>query len=79
MPGAHETDRMEYLIQNAVDQGNFDSYEAGYEAWTDEIPMGDLGSPAEFGNLVAFLLSDRASFINGEAVMVDGGDARSNL
>lgn len=79
MPGAHQTDRMEYLIENAVEQGNFEDYEAGYEAWTDDIPTGDLGSPEEFGNVVAFLLSDRASFVNGEAVMVDGGDAQSNL
>ena len=79
MPGAHETDRMVYLIENAVERGEFDSYEESHEAWTDDIPTGDLGSPAEFGNLVAFLCSERASFINGEAVMIDGGDARSNL
>jgi 3-oxoacyl-[acyl-carrier protein] reductase len=79
MPGAHKTDRMEYLIQNAVDQGEFEDYDEGYESWTDEIPTGDLGSPEEFGNTIAFLLSERASFINGEAVMIDGGDARSNL
>jgi NAD(P)-dependent dehydrogenase (short-subunit alcohol dehydrogenase family) len=79
MPGAHQTDRMEYLIENAVERGEFDSYDASYDSWTEDIPMGDLGSPEEFGNLVAFLLSDRASFINGEAVMIDGGDARSNL
>jgi NAD(P)-dependent dehydrogenase (short-subunit alcohol dehydrogenase family) len=79
MPGAHETDRMVYLIQNAVDRGEFDSYEESHEAWTDDIPAGDLGPPAEFGNCVAFLCSDRASFITGEAVMIDGGDARSNL
>ncbi|WP_435181093.1 SDR family oxidoreductase [Halorussus sp. AFM4] len=79
MPGAHETDRMVYLIENAVEQGRFETYAESEEAWTDDIPMGDLGSPAEFGNVVAFLLSDRASFINGESVMIDGGDARSNL
>jgi NAD(P)-dependent dehydrogenase (short-subunit alcohol dehydrogenase family) len=79
MPGAHETDRLVYLIENAVEQGRFEDYDAGYEAWTDEIPTGDLGSPADFGDLVAFLLSERASFVNGEAVMVDGGNARSNL
>lgn len=79
MPGAHETDRMVYLIENAVEQGEFDSYEEGHEAWTNEIPYGDLGPPEEFGNVVAFLSSERAAFINGEAVMIDGGDARSNL
>ncbi len=79
MPGAHETDRMVYLIENSVDKGKHDSYEAGYKARTDDIPLGKLGPPEEFGNIVAFLSSERAAFINGEAVMVDGGDARSNL
>jgi len=79
MPGAHATDRMEYLVENAVDRGEFDDYEESYDSWTEDIPLGDFGPPEEFGNLVAFLCSDRAAFITGEAVMVDGGDARSNL
>ena len=79
MPGAHETDRMVYLIENSVERGEHDSYEESEAAWTDDIPMGQLGPPGEFGNVVAFLCSERASFVNGEALMVDGGDARSNL
>ncbi|WP_313696161.1 SDR family oxidoreductase [Halorarum halobium] len=79
MPGAHETDRMEYLIQTSVDQGAHDTYEEGYDAWTEDIPQGRLGPTDEYGDVVAFLSSERSSFINGEAVMVDGGDARSNL
>ncbi|WP_380678249.1 SDR family oxidoreductase [Salinigranum sp. GCM10025319] len=79
MPGAHETDRLVYLVERAVERGEFDSYEESYEARTEGIPTGDLGSPAEFGNAVAFLCSERASFINGEALMIDGGSGRSNL
>jgi NAD(P)-dependent dehydrogenase (short-subunit alcohol dehydrogenase family) len=79
LPGAHATDRLEYLVENAVERGEFDTYEESYAAWTEDIPSGEFGSPEEFGNLVAFLCSDRASFINGEAVMVDGGDSRSSL
>lgn len=37
------------------------------------IPMGRLGKPEEVGDLVAFLASDRASFITGASVMLDGG------
>ena len=79
MPGAHETDRMEYLIENSVEQGEHGSYEEGYEAWTSGIPQGRLGPPDEFGDIVAFLCSERSTFVNGESVMIDGGDARSNL
>ncbi|MFC5972770.1 SDR family oxidoreductase [Halomarina salina] len=79
MPGSHETDRMVDLVEQGVERGEYDSYEAGKAAWADDIPTGELGDPGEFGNVVAFLCSDRASFITGEAVMVDGGASRSNL
>jgi len=37
------------------------------------IPMGRLGKPEEVGDLVAFLASDRASYITGSSVVIDGG------
>ena len=37
------------------------------------IPMGRLGTPDEFANLVVFLASERASYITGVSVAVDGG------
>ena len=36
-------------------------------------PMGRIGSPQEMANVVSFLISERASFINGAAFTVDGG------
>lgn len=40
------------------------------------IPTGRLGRPEEIGDVVAFLASERASFINGANLLVDGGQAR---
>jgi NAD(P)-dependent dehydrogenase (short-subunit alcohol dehydrogenase family) len=37
------------------------------------IPMGRMGSPEEVANVVVFLVSDLASYVNGETVMVTGG------
>jgi NAD(P)-dependent dehydrogenase (short-subunit alcohol dehydrogenase family) len=50
------------------------SDEAFIEAYErDRIPMGRAGSPDEVAAAYAFLASDDASFINGEALVVDGG------
>jgi 3-oxoacyl-[acyl-carrier protein] reductase len=79
MPGTHATDRMEEIIDQQVERGEVESYEAGFESWTAGVPLGRIGDPERFGQVVAFLCSEPANYINGEAVMVDGGDSRSTL
>ena len=41
------------------------------------IPAGRLGDPKEFGGLAAFLASERAGFITGQAIRIDGGQGRA--
>ena len=43
----------------------------------DNIPLGRIGDPAEFGRVVAFLASPAASYITGSTVAVDGGALRA--
>jgi 3-oxoacyl-[acyl-carrier protein] reductase len=38
-----------------------------------QIPLGRVGTPTEFANLVVFLASERASYITGVSIPVDGG------
>jgi 3-oxoacyl-[acyl-carrier protein] reductase len=41
-----------------------------------ELPFGRFGKPEEIGDVVAFLCSDRASWVSGTSVVVDGGQSR---
>jgi 3-oxoacyl-[acyl-carrier protein] reductase len=43
------------------------------------IPLGRLGTPQEFGDVVCFLASDRATYVTGTTLAVDGGASRSLL
>jgi 3-oxoacyl-[acyl-carrier protein] reductase len=41
-----------------------------------QIPLGRMGSPREFGDVVCFIASDKASYVTGTTVLVDGGISR---
>lgn len=47
-----------------------------FEMIRSSIPAGRLGSPEEVADVVTFLLSERASWINGSNVVVDGGQTK---
>lgn len=49
------------------------------EADLRSIPLGRWGTPKEFGDVVCFLASDRAAYVNGITLTVDGGLARGLL
>ena len=76
MPGTHETSRMSDLVEQGVERGEYGDYDEGMTEWTDDIPLGRAGDPEELGNMVAFLASERAGFVTGASVPVDGGTLR---
>ncbi len=53
--------------------GNAGSLEQAEEGARNEIPAGRLGLPEEYGDLVAFLCSERAAYITGTVIPIDGG------
>ena len=64
-PGRIDTARLEQLYPDGPS-----------EAEVEEIPLRRWGTPKEFGDVACFLASDRASYITGTTVVVDGGLAR---
>lgn len=77
LPGAHETDRIEELIEDAVERGDLANYEEGLDEWAEGVPLERIGDPIELGETVAWLSSGCSSYVNGAAVPVDGGSSRS--
>ncbi len=79
LPGAHETSRIRELVEDAVERGEHGSYEEALEEWSSDVPLDRVGRPRELGDVVAYLSSERSSYVNGVAVPVDGGSGCSNL
>ncbi|TIL61826.1 MAG: SDR family oxidoreductase, partial [Mesorhizobium sp.] len=47
--------------------------------WLDRVPQRRYGTPREIAGAVAFLISDEASYINGQILAVDGGFIHAGL
>ena len=78
MPGYTRTRRLEELAVKIAAARGISAVEA-LGSWEAEIPMGRLGECREFAALVAFIASERASYITGTSIPVDGGWIRTLL
>lgn len=67
MPGYTETERLKELIEN----------NPSFASAKSEVPLGRFGTPEEFAAAVTFLASERASYITGVSLAVDGGWIKS--
>ena len=63
MPGYTETERLKKLLEK----------NSSFASAKNEIPLGRFGTPEEFAAAVTFLASERASYITGVSLAVDGG------
>jgi len=56
---------------------NIEAPEQVAEQAAQAIPLGRLGDPKELANLVAFLVSDKATYVTGQTICVDGGSTNT--
>ncbi|HLQ51931.1 MAG TPA: SDR family oxidoreductase [Terriglobales bacterium] len=71
-PGYTETERLSELSKvRALAAGI--SEEEIKSRWTAEIPLRRLGKPEEIADTIVWLASERASYITGQTILVDGG------
>jgi 3-oxoacyl-[acyl-carrier protein] reductase len=76
LPGYTRTERVAELANMMAEKEGISPADFAAK-WEREIPMRRLGEPREFAALAAFLVSERASYITGTSIQVDGGWIRS--
>jgi 3-oxoacyl-[acyl-carrier protein] reductase len=72
LPGRIATDRIRFLDETKAKREGRSVEEVSAES-TASIPVGRYGEPQEYGDMVTFLASPRASYITGSTIRIDGG------
>lgn len=77
-PGYMATERVEELLRDRAEAAGR-SVEEIREEQAAAVPIGRIGDPAELGDVVAFLASERAGYLTGLTLQVDGGYVKGLL
>ncbi len=72
LPGRIDTDRVATLDEGAAKRRGSDAATVR-RASEAAIPLGRYGTPEEFGDVAAFLCSERAAYVTGAQIRIDGG------
>jgi 3-oxoacyl-[acyl-carrier protein] reductase len=76
LPGLMDTGALQRVIRDRAARSGLSTEEVRRQM-AESIPVGRLGTADDFGALCAFLASDRAAYITGQNICVDGGLTRN--
>jgi len=71
-PGYTATERLLELLRHRV-KSTGKTEEEVRKVWLDQVPVGRLGEPEELADTIVWLASERASYVTGQTILVDGG------
>jgi 3-oxoacyl-[acyl-carrier protein] reductase len=71
-PGYTLTERLSELAGSRAKASSVSETEI-YDRWAAEVPLRRLGKPEEIADAIVWLASDRAGYVTGQTLVVDGG------
>jgi 3-oxoacyl-[acyl-carrier protein] reductase len=77
-PGSHDTPAIDRLYHKKSEQTGL-SFEEVKALSIDQIPVGRLGTAADFASLAVWLLSPLSGYVTGQTILVDGGMVKGTL
>lgn len=70
-PGFFDTDGLKRIVTKRVKNGEREN--EIYAEWKKSVPLSRIGRPEELADLVAFLASEKADYLSGNVIQIDGG------
>ena len=75
-PAATATERWDTLVQQRMEITG-QTEEQIRKTSASNVPLGRIGAPEDIANMVVYLCSEKANFINGSLIDIDGGVSRA--
>ena len=76
-PGYHKTEGLERIVKRRVENG--EKAEDVYREWEKSVPLQRIGDAEDLAALITFLASEKAKYMSGNTIQVDGGRYAGSL
>jgi len=77
-PGYHDTPAVQRVFRKKAEVNGI-SFEEAKQSLVSHIPAGNMGDPADFASLAAWLLSPLSNYVNGQTITLDGGATKASF